>query len=67
MELVIDLIVMALEFIWAMMKFLQKLSRVYLPTAFYFTSVMLIPTLTSGRIAVEYPRNSTNVAWGWRK
>ena len=67
MELVLDLIVLMLELVWATVKFLQKLSRVYLPTAFYFTSVILFPTLTLSRIAIEYPRNSMNVARGWQK
>jgi hypothetical protein len=65
MELIVDLLVTVLELMT--IKFLQKLSRVYLPAAFYFTSVLLIPGLTSGRIAVEYPRNSMNIAWGRRK
>jgi hypothetical protein len=67
MELVFDLIALVVELVWATVKFLQKLSRVYLPTVFYLTSVALIPALTLDKIVVEFPRKSTNVAWGWRK
>ena len=67
MDIVVDLIVLAVELIWAVLKFLQTLCRVYLPAAFYLTSVMLLPWLTSGKVAVEHPRGAMNIAWGWRK
>jgi hypothetical protein len=54
MEIVVDLIAFVVELIWALLKFVQKLSRVYPPAAFYLTSVMLLPWLTSGKVAVEH-------------
>jgi hypothetical protein len=62
-DLIADLITMVFELVWRAINLLLKLSRVYLPAVFYYTSVVLIPTLTLRKIAVESPRNSTNVTW----
>ena len=57
MELVFDLIALVVELVWATVKFLQKLSRVYLPTVFYLTSVALIPALTLDKIVAKSPES----------
>jgi hypothetical protein len=55
-----DLIVGIFEFLlWALLELL--------PVVCYFTAIVLVFAVTLGRVTVEYPKNSANSYWSWRK
>ena len=57
---VIDLFFCVLELIWL------SLTKV-LPATFYFTSIVLVPAATFGRVVVAYPKTADEPYRSWQK